>query len=268
MSKTITIIATLIAGIFFSINAGASILGTNITIFDGQQDTSNTWYTGQGVGQEDQETEPVTARSEVWDLEAMFVKSTYLSLVGQWNFETGEDGAYGSYDRDGDGYYTSGDLFIDVDGVDYGSKYGYDYVFDVDWSNGTYTLFSLDGSSTFDLTTYKTDSNPWKVGSADSEIESGTFAMTTLSSAVADEEGLLGTTDHYLVSFDLSPILTALNLTTMDFTAHFTMECGNDNLMGHGTAPVPEPATIILMGAGLIGIAGFTRKKLNMERLS
>lgn len=48
----------------------------------------------------------------------------------------------------------------------------------------------------------------------------------------------------------------------MAFTSHLTIGCGNDDLMGSGTAPVPEPATIILMGTGLLGIAGIGRKKL------
>jgi hypothetical protein len=41
---------------------------------------------------------------------------------------------------------------------------------------------------------------------------------------------------------------------------HWTMSCANDVVEGGGT-PVPEPATMLLLGSGLIGLAGFARKK-------
>lgn len=44
------------------------------------------------------------------------------------------------------------------------------------------------------------------------------------------------------------------------FTYAFTMTCANDVLFGESAVPTPEPASMLLMGAGAMGLAIFRRK--------
>ena len=51
------------------------------------------------------------------------------------------------------------------------------------------------------------------------------------------------------------------NLDKQELKTKFDVECENDNSMAKETASVPEPATIILMGTGLLGVGNILRKK-------
>ena len=84
--------------ILFLFSGGA--MADNITIYDGNSSSETGWYGTQ----EDQEVEPGMQTGQYWDLEGFFLDGSMLSMVGGFNFKTGRDG------------YTSGDIFIDIDG--------------------------------------------------------------------------------------------------------------------------------------------------------
>jgi hypothetical protein len=143
--------------------------------------------------------------------------------------------------------------------------YGYDYVLDLNFTNFSYSVYLIDSDT--DLLSgslrQNDEANPWRYYDGGTllgaEYQNVSFSyMTGLSDA--DVGGLLGDS-HNAVIVDLS----FLGEST-EFTAHFTMQCTNDNLMGKGiiaseSSVIPEPSTILLLGIGLIGTVAFMRKQ-------
>lgn len=272
MRKFPTVLVIFVAGMVLAVSGAAFAydFGTNITIWDKVvKDNPYTWYNRGNPG-EDQEVEPNCITGQLWDLEAFFLNGSILTMVGGFDFRNGY--------RD----VVSGDIFLDVNrdfvygedieprtssGIVDVSNEGYRYEYAIRLfveppgmapasaaDVFTYQVLSL-GKDTL-LSVYygqNDESNPWKVKEYGTPIFTGTF--TYMTGLTDDDTGLAGGS-HNALQLDLAGFLAAQELA--NFTAHFTMQCGNDNLMG---SPVSEPATMLLVGTGLIGMAAVGRRK-------
>jgi hypothetical protein len=248
----------------------AHAVAINITIPDGLTSNGNPWYKNTN---EDQEVEPGNETGQKWDLEAFFQDGSILTIVGGFDFKDGvKVSKYLTFE--------SGDIFIDVTGdAIYGADntatstgwttvantYGYDYVYDVDFETGTYTLYALTDAST--VTVYyseNSESNPYRYASGGTVVATGVLVFTELDNnnpLASDFEGKT----HYALSVSLDGLPQGI-----DYVAHYTIGCGNDNLMGEGQTPelagpqdanpVPEPQTIALLLSGVVAFG--VRKRL------
>jgi hypothetical protein len=238
---------------FFLIAGNALATPTNITIYDG---------IGTDNG-EDEEVEPNMVDTQVWDLEGFFLDGGILSMIGGWDFVTVLN--YGGK------AYTSGDIFIDIDeDAQYGTgqdlsvkNFGYDWVIDVDWDsyntatgNGTYAVYDIRAEEpTLNPTTdNSTRSDPWQIDPSHtlSIYTTGTFSYTP--GLTNSDTGFLRGTHYEVTGFDLS----FLDADIDNFLAHFTMECGNDLIIGS----VPDAGIMWLLGPALLslGLLGRRRK--------
>jgi len=274
--------ASLAAFSFLLTSVWASSFGTNITISD-QNYAGSDWYSNR----EDQETEtnPNTVTGQVWDMEGMFLSGSTLTLVGGFDFKNGT--TYNGYN------YKTGDIFVDVNGdakfgaanagsgaIAWGSgphtaitnnAFGYDYVIHVDMATETYNVYSLNALSQVVRVLDVETSNPWIYSSGGTALQGyQNQALTYISGLTNADTGFAGDSTnitgystgsnaHYALQVDLGFLAGA------DATLHYTMECGNDNLMGQTvsatTHKVPDAgSTVGLFGLALLGFAGLRRK--------
>jgi len=267
-----TLIAS--AAVAITLPAHALVLGTEVTIYD--EDSANqNWYRAG----EDGEVEPGMAHGQKWDLEGFFLNNNTLTMVGGYDFWDGQYSTSGHGGSDRNNNFSSGDLFISVDRPLFGAndinnsavdgnvveknRYGYDYVFDLDFEAATWALYAIDDQTDVVTSYYRQNqqSNPWQFDADRGMNSLATGAIGYEDQTFTDAETGKQGVKHYAASFDLSALYAQLSQDETLF-AHFTMECGNDNLMGSWEATVvPEPATLALLTLGLGGLVASRRKQ-------
>jgi hypothetical protein len=265
---------------------GVGAFAGDITIFDGVSNAGSyfgtPWYGGgtfdsrigvNGVAvREDHEVEANCVGNQVWDLEAFTLNNNQLGMVGGYNFRDGQENM-----RTGDIFIAVGDppTILNTTGGTSNpavlNTYNYDYAIRLTFnppnsltpnlSTGTYTVYALNSNSYVSVVDFAQNgsSNPWRYSSGGSVVANagGTFSF---ASGLTDAQTGFNGGNHYAIEgVDLSFITGGQTIYT-----HYTMECGNDNLAGKATLPVPEPGSLILFGTGLLGLISLSigrRKK-------
>ena len=172
------------------------------------------------------------------DMMAVDVYSRYFNNIGMYETQLG-------------------DLFVSTDGYG-GDGEGWEYVLQLDdysgdTSAGALKLYEVvEGNINYSFADtgyiFREGQEVQYNGSGPDSLAAGSWDLFNTEEG-SDEDDYL----RFAIAYDFGDV--------SEFGFHWTMTCGNDVIEGGAPAPVPEPATALLFGAGLAGLAGVVRRK-------
>lgn len=190
---------------------------------------------------------PGSSTRNTYDAEAMYFDNddTYAYLAIVSGLERSE------------WVYPAGDIFIATTADPFSNK-KYEYAINV--FTGDVYLVGTTATAVQNVAFIQhSEANPWRLTRT---TNTGTISSAnTWIGKLNSDEFVYGSLYNTHTVIEARIPLAWINADD-DVWMHWTMKCGNDYLNLHGTVTTtPEPATVMLLGSGLLGLAGLRRRK-------